>query len=122
MKLVKTLQLNKLSSDTKEKIYKNLLTGKYRAELSFMNKQGNVHSIDVDFDNNDLCINSWSLNFYCRTPKAVKGERYKTLGGAIRALKKLSKTVLSLQPTSDLRIYNTDVIGWKHIHLFSIEL
>lgn len=118
MKLVKTLQLKKLNSNTKECIYKKLLNGDYKAEITVMNKQGKAISLDIDFMNNDCCIN-WSLNFYCRTNKAVKNERYKTLGQAITALKRLFKSKLTCLPSSNLRIYNNSRLFGTHI--FSIE-
>ncbi len=119
MKSVKTLQLKKLDANAKECIYKKLLKGDYKAEITVLNKQGKPFSLDIDFMNNDCCINSWSLNFYCRTNKAVKNERYKTLGQAITALKRLFKSNLTCLPCSNLRIYNDSRLFGTHI--FSID-
>lgn len=122
MKFVKTLQLKRLNTNAKECIYKKLLTGNYKAEITVLDKQGEPFRLDIDFIHNDCCINSWGLkglNFYYRTAKAVKGERYKTLGQAVSALKRLFKSKLSYLPTSNLRIYNKSVLFGTHI--FSIE-
>lgn len=129
-KTVNTLQLNKINAVAKEKIYKKLLDGFYTAEITIdtgTNKP-NLYSVDVEFLNDDCCISSWSLNFYMRTHKAVKNERYKTFGNCLAAFKKLAKQN-NIKITSNLRIYRN--INFKYsdgtkdfynCHLFSIEL
>lgn len=84
-KLLYTLNLKKLSKEVKEKIYQKLLNGTYRASMRLDGK----YKASIDFENNDLCLNSWQLNFYKRTPKAVKYERYKTLDYAIAEVYKM---------------------------------
>lgn len=129
-KTVNTLQLNKLNADTKEKIYKRLLSGIYTAEITIDTGKDkpNLYSVDAEFLNDDCCISSWSLNFYMRTNKAVKCERYKTLSHCLAAFKKLAQKN-HIKITSNLRIYKR--VNFKYsdgtkdfynCHLFSIEL
>ena len=93
--LFKRFELNKLNASTKEKLYQKLLNGILFADTDMMDLSGNnrddLTDIDVRFCQNDLCLNSYYYNFYRRTNKAVKSERYKTFGQAIKQLKKLSK-------------------------------
>ena len=129
-KTARTLQLNKLNAEVKRKIYDMLLNGIYTAQMSIdigIDKP-NIYNVDVEFLNNDCCISSWTLNFYTRTNKAVKAERYKTLGYCLKAFKKLAK-VKDIKIVSNLRIYKK--INFKYddgikdtynCHLFSIEL
>lgn len=129
-KTVNTLQLNKTNADAKEKIYKRLLSGIYTAEITIDigRDKPNLYNVDVEFLNDDCCISSWTLNFYRRTNKAVKSERYKTLGHCLTAFKKLAKKN-NIKIVSNLRIYRN--INFKYsdgtkdfykCHLFSIEL
>ena len=121
MKLVKILKANKKN----EIIYEHLLSGKYKAQLTIDKSRPDssckdLYAVDVDFLNNDLCISSWMLNFYCRTNKAVKGTRYKSFGHAIAALKKLIKKY-NIKVVSNLRIYSSK-LEIDNINLFNIEL
>lgn len=86
-KVLRILNLKTLSKDIKEKIYQKLLNGKYEATIMLDGK----HEAQVKIKNNDLCLSSWNLNFYIRTPKAVKSERYKSLDYAISNLYKMIK-------------------------------
>lgn len=127
---VKILQLNKLNAETREIIYKRLLSEDYISQISIdigVNKP-NIYNVDVEFSNNDCCISSWGLNFYIRTNKAVKAERYKTFGHCLKALKELAKTK-NIKIVSNLRIYkkinfryDDGPRGTYKCHLFSIEL
>ena len=130
MKTVKLLDVNKLSHQAKEKIYQKLLSGFYTAQLTIDvgKDKKDLYSIDADFMSNDCCLSSWTLNFYTRTNKAVKGERYKTLSHCLTALKKLAKNK-HINIVSDLRIYkhinfkyDDGLKDWYDCHLFSIEL
>lgn len=91
-KLVKTLQLNKLTAIQKENIYNRLLTNNnWHAEIKIF-LDGEYYCMpDVQFYKNDLCISHFGKNFYYRTKKAVNGERYKNFGDAITQLKRLIK-------------------------------
>lgn len=128
--LVKILNTSKINKQATESIYNKLLTGQYKARLTIYigRDKKDTYNIDVDFLGNDCCINSWSLNFYIRTNKAVKNERYKTLGYCLAALKRLANKN-NIKIISNLRIYKT--INFKfsdgtkdfyNCHLFSIEL
>lgn len=130
MSYIKTLKLNKIKKYAKECIYKKLLDGTYTAKITIYDKQSNRwYIIDVEFKDNDCCLSSWTLNFYTRTQKAVKHERYKTLGICLSQLKKLSNK-LKINITSSLRIYRKinylkfDGIGYESFNqnIFSIEL
>jgi hypothetical protein len=130
MKEVKTLQLNKLNAQTKEKIYKRLLSGSYTTQLTIDvgRDKKDLYNIDAEFMNNDCCLSSWSLNFYTRTKKAVKGERYKTLSKCLTAFKRLAKD-RRINIVSNLRVYkrvnfkyDDGVKDWYDCHIFSIEL
>lgn len=129
-KTARTLQLDKTNEDAKEKIYKRLLSGIYTAEITIDigRDKPNLYSVDAEFLNDDCCISSWTLNFYSRTNKAVKGERYKTLRNCLTAFKKLARKN-NIKITSNLRIYKK--VNFKYsdgtedfynCHLFSIEL
>lgn len=119
MKTIKILDTKKISNLASECIYDKLRCGDYRAEITIENLSGK-HPVDVLFLNDDLCISSFGLNFYTRTPKAVKGERYKTLGLALRALKRHIKDNCTFKLVSNLRIYNES--AYWGTHLFSLEL
>lgn len=132
MRTVKTLNLNNINSCAKELIYKNLLNNKYSAQVTIdMGKQNksDKYVIDAEFNGNDCCLSSWTLNFYVRTQKAVKQERYKTLDSCLIALKKLAKKH-DIKIVSNLRIYKSvktlDFDGknffYDKVHIFSIEL
>lgn len=129
-KTVNTLQLNKINADAKEQIYKRLLSGIYTAEITIDigKDKPNLYSVDAEFLMGDCCISSWTLNFYVRTNKAVKSERYKTLGHCLTAFKKLAQKN-HIKIASNLRIYTK--VNFKYsdgtkdfynCHLFSIEL
>lgn len=129
-KTVNTLQLNKLNAVAKEKIYKKLLSGIYNAEITIDTgtDKPNLYSVDAEFLNNDCCISSWTVNFYIRTNKAVKCERYKTLGHCLTAFKKLARKN-HIKIASNLRVYKK--VNFKYsdgtkdfynCHLFSIKL
>lgn len=129
-KTVNTLQLNKINAIAKEQIYTKLLNGTYEAEVTIDTGRDkpNLYSVDAEFLRNDCCISSWTLNFYVRTNKAVKSERYKTFGNCLTAFKKLAKNN-NIKITSNLRIYKK--VNFKYsdgtrdfynCHLFSIEL
>lgn len=129
-KTVNTLQLNKINATAKEQIYTKLLNGIYEAEITIDagRDKPDLYSVDVEFLNNDCCISSWSLNFYVRTNKAVKNERYKTFGNCLTALKKLANKY-NIKVKSNLRIYKK--VNFKYsdgkkdfynCHLFSIGL
>lgn len=129
-KTVRTLQLSKLSKQAKEKVYVKLLKGFYDAQVTIDigKDKKNLYSIDAEFMNNDCCLSSWTLNFYTRTNKAVKGERYKTLGNCLTALKRLAKD-RRINIVSNLRIYKRVYFRYDdgkkdfyNCHLFSIEL
>ncbi len=132
MNMVRILKLNNINSNAKELIYKNLLNNKYSAQLTIdIGKQNKSdrYAIDVEFNGNDCCLSSWTLNFYVRTQKAVKQERYKTLGSCLSALKRLAKKH-GIEIVSNLRIYKSvktlDFDGkklcYERVHIFSIEL
>ena len=121
MKSVKRLELKRLSNKVKENIYNKLIKGDYKTELTFYNKEGKASDIEILFYNNDLCISSWSLNFYQRTSKAVKFERYKTFGQALTQLKRMLKRYPVQY--SNLHVYNRgSYIRGNRKHLFDIEL
>lgn len=132
MSMVQVLKLNNINSNAKELIYKNLLNNKYSAQLTIdIGKQNKSdrYIIDAEFNGNDCCLSSWTLNFYVRTQKAVKQERYKTLGSCLSALKRLAKKH-GIEIVSNLRIYKSvktlDFDGknffYERVHIFSIEL
>ena len=132
MNIIRTLKLNNINNNAKELIYKNLLNNKYSAQLTIdigRQNKSDRHVIDVEFNGNDCCLSSWALNFYCRTQKAVKQERYKTFGSCLSALKRLAKNH-GINIVSNLRIYKSvktlDFDGKKffynRVHIFSIEL
>ena len=119
---VNILKLNKLTNTAKEGIYNKLLKGDYVAEVTFCN-YAYTKDIDVDvlFYDNDCCVSSWGLNFYRRTPKAVKRERYNTFGQCITALKGLLREYPCAK--GNLRIYSKgSYVRGTRKHLFNIEL
>ena len=129
-KTVNTLQLNKINATAKEQIYTKLLNGIYEAEITIDTggDKPDLYSVDVEFLNNDCCISSWTLNFYVRTSKAVKNERYKTFGNCLTEKKKLANKN-NIKIKSNLRIYKK--VNFKYsdgtkdfynCHIFSIEL
>lgn len=129
-KTVNTLQLNKIGTDAREQIYLKLLSGIYTAAITIDigRDKKDLYNIDAEFMNNDCCLSSWTLNFYTRTNKAVKSERYKTFGHCLAALKKLARK-RHIKIISNLRIYKK--VNFKYddgtkdfynCHLFSIEL
>lgn len=121
MKYIRILELKGLSSEVKENIYNKLIKGDYKTELTFYNKEGKTNDIEILFYNNDLCVSSWSLNFYQRTSKAVKFERYKTFGQAITQLKRMLKKYPVQY--SNLHVYTRgSYIRGTRKHLFDIEL
>lgn len=130
MSYIKTLKINKIKKYAKECIYKKLLDGIYSGQITIYDKQSNKwHIIDVEFKNNDCCLSSFALNFYIRTPQAVKSKRYKTLGICLSQLKKLSNK-LKINIVSSLRIYKRikylkfDGAGYTSFNqnIFNIEL
>jgi hypothetical protein len=129
-KTINTLQLNKINTTAKEQIYTKLLNGIYNAQITIDigKDKPNLYNVDAEFLSNDCCISSWTLNFYTRTNKAVKNERYKTLGTCLRALKRLANKH-KIRIVSNLRVYKK--VNFKYsdgtkdfynCHLFSIEL
>lgn len=86
--MVKGFELNKLSKQSKEKLYCKLLDNKLKAQ-TYIYYNDKKYRFDIDFANNDLCLNSWTYNYYIRTPKAVKSERYNSFDKAMNALKKV---------------------------------
>lgn len=132
MKAIRILKLNNINNNAKELIYTNLLNNKYSAQVTIdIGKQNksDKYVIDTEFNGNDCCLSSWTLNFYIRTQKAVKQERYKTLDLCLNALKRLAKKH-GINIVSNLRIYKSvktlDFDGerfvYDKVHIFSIEL
>ena len=87
---IKGFELNKLNSKTKEKLYNKLISKKwnnpYEVEIDLIPIQKDIpklNQIDLEFKDNDLCVSSFYHNFYFRTDKAIRRERYKTFGNAI---------------------------------------
>lgn len=114
-KLKTILNTKTLKSSAREAIYTKLLRGNYEAQLTLLSKRGPI-TVNVEFMRNDLCISSWLHNFYFRTAKAVKFERYKTLGCALAALRELVTNRIGTKCMSDLRIY------FRGEHIFSLKL
>lgn len=116
---VKSFELNKLKSETKEELYCKLLKFKLLVEVDMigcnLHKGDKLTNVDVLFHNTDLCLSSFWYNFYRRTPKAVKSERYKTFGYAIRELKKVAYDMG--YEIKQLRIYNL-----SRIHIYTINI
>lgn len=118
---VKVFELSKLKSKTKEKLYSKLILNKwnnpYKVEIDLIPIQkdrSKLNQIDLVFKGNDLCVFSIYYNFYSRTNKAVKRERYKTFGNAITALKKLCNKYD--YTVNKLRIYKYN----KHIYTINV--
>jgi hypothetical protein len=124
MSNVKILRLNELDKQVKENIYNKLIEGDYTAEIDLIRHQRKYSGCDVIFagDNHhesDLCVSHFGYNFYFRTNRAVKGDRYKTFGNAISSLKRLIKNRCRCDIStcySNLRIY------YKGTNIFNIEL
>lgn len=115
----KGFELNRLKVNTKEKLYCKLLKGRLFAEVDMIgygyHKGDKLTDVDVKFYNADLCLSSFWDNFYRRTNKAIKSERYKTFGCAIRELKKLAYSMGF--KINQLRFYN---LSHKHIYTINI--
>ena len=118
---VKEFELNKLESKTKEKLYSKLVSAKwntpYSVEIDLIPIQKDIprrNQIDLIFKDNDLCVSAFYHNFYFRTDKAIKKERYKTFGNAITALKKLCNKYG--YTVNELRIYKYGE------HIYTIKL
>lgn len=118
---VKEFELNKLKSKTKEKLYSKLLSAKwnipYKVEIDLIPIQKDIpklNQIGLLFEGNNLCVYSFYYNFYLKTGKAIKRERYKTFGNAISALKKLCDKYG--YTVNQLRIYKND----KHIYTINV--
>lgn len=121
-KSVKILKLSKLTPEAKEAIYCRLLKkSDYTCNMDLFGKDGRKLTVDVNFFNNDLCVNSFYHNFYFRTEKATKNLRYSTFSAAIRELKKLLNHNMDLQSYSNLRIYCYNK-KYDAINIFNIEL
>lgn len=112
-KLLYTLNLKTLSKEVKEKIYQKLLKGTYEASIMLDGK----HLAQIKFKNNDLCLSSWNLNFYVRTPKAVKSERYKTLDYAVAELYKMIKRETYYIGSNICIYYNSYLFGTPIFYL-----
>lgn len=119
MKYIKVLKLSKLNALQKRRLYDALRT-KYsvlQCEI-IIRRNGNDEwksRPDVLFKGNDLCVSNFAHNYYFRTNRAIKHEKYATLGHAIGALKKLIRShgwVIS----SNLYVYKNGQ------HLFSIDM
>lgn len=116
---VKGFEFNKLKTETKEKLYRKLLEGKLFIEVDMIgynyNEGNKLTDVDVKIYNEDLCLSSFYYNFYRRTDRAVKSERYKTFGQAVKALKQLSRSMG--YKINQLRIYNL-----SHTHIYTINI
>ena len=123
-KLVKILQLNKLTKQQKENIYNRLLTDNHwHAEIDIFLDGAFYCTPDIEFYNNDLCVSHFGKNFYYRTQKAVKKERYNNLGDAITQLKRLIKNYYNCRVSySNLKIYYRNKISKNYKNVFNIEL
>lgn len=116
---VKGFEFNRLKTETKEKLYNKLLKGKLIAEVDMIELnhkyEYNLDRVDVVFTNFDLCLSSFYHNFYRRTLKATKSERYKTFGRVIKELKKLAYDMG--YEINQLRIYNL-----SRTHIYTINI
>lgn len=125
-KFVKILKLNKLTSEQKERLYKRLLhSSKWKCELDLFANGKKYCTSDVVFYNNDLSVLDFCYNFYYRTNKAIKHERYKNFSVAITQLKRVIKNQFLIDAkatTSNLRIYYANKANSIKKHVFSIEL
>lgn len=88
----KSFNIKRLSKTTKEKLYNKLLNRKLYMEITAYERD-NIINADVLFWDNDLCVSNFYHNFFFRTEKACKGERYKTFGQAMFNLKKNIKKI-----------------------------
>lgn len=86
----KSFNIKKLSKTTKEKLYNKLLNCKLYMKITAY-KRDDIINADVLFRHNDLCVSSFYHNFFFRTEKACKKERYKTFGQAMFNLKRILK-------------------------------
>lgn len=116
---VKNFEFNRLKTEIKEKLYCKLLKGRLFTEVDMIgydyHEGDKLTGVDVKFYNDDLCLSSFYYNFYRRTDKAVKSERYKTFGQAIKALKLLSRGMG--YKINQLKIYN---LSYTHIYTINI--
>ena len=118
---VREFKFNKLKSKTKEKLYSKLVSAKwnipYKVEIDLIPIQKDIpklNQIGLLFEDNNLYIFSLYYNFYLKTDKAIKRERYKTFGNAISALKKLCNKYG--YTVNQLRIYKNN----KHIYTINV--
>ena len=117
--MVKNFELNKLSNQNKENLYNKLLNGKLTAQSVCVYYENRHYLFDVDFMHNDLCLNSWTYNYYIRTPKAIKSERYNSFNQAINALKKVvNKEGITF---NQLFVYKAGK-DYSMKHLYTIDL
>lgn len=86
----KSFNIKKLKASTKEKLYNKLLNCKLYMKV-VLYKVDRVINADVLFRQNDLCVSSLYHNFFFRTKKACKKERYKTFAQAMFNLKRMIK-------------------------------
>lgn len=86
-KYSRIIDIKDMKSSTKEKIYKKLLNG-FKYKLITEDKG---YVFDIYCEDNDLKLSSWTSNFWCRTNKAIKRERYKSFDIAMYQLRKLGK-------------------------------
>lgn len=123
-KFVKILQLNKLTAQQKENLYKRLLSNSnWHAEIDIFLDGAYYCSPDVVFYDNDLCVSHFGKNFYYRTQKAVNKKRYKNLGDAITQLKRLIKNHYTCKVSySNLKIYYRNKISSDYKNVFNIQL
>lgn len=104
---VNIIQLEKLNKKQKELLLNELYNGDLKIEIDIFTSNKNYTGVDItfmDYNKPDLCVNHFGYNFYFRTNKAIKCEKYKTLGQAIGALKRLFKKH-NINQTSNLRFY-----------------
>lgn len=117
MRTVNTVDYKKLSSSQKERLLKSLYE-KYQLEIT-LEREAVKSNPDIQLTDfagvPDCCISNFHHNYYFRTKKGMKAEKYSTLGGLIREIKKLIKT-FNYNICSNIRIY------YHKQHIFSLEI
>lgn len=100
------VEIKNISKSNQEKIYNKLLNGDLKIKTMVHTEFNGPHWADIDTFKNDFCLSSWTFNYYVRPPKAVRYERYKSLGKAWQALNKTVKAKTCLSIDKDLMIYD----------------
>lgn len=118
MRTVRVVDIKNMSRTQKERFLNKLYGDTYQLEIT-LERDSVKSNPSIELTDRagipDCCISNFYHNYYFRTKKGVKGERYNTLGALIREIKKeINRNGFRIK--SNIRVF------YHREHVFDIHM